>query len=267
MLIRKGWLWCFVASIGIVVAAVLGVNQHRVVSVATISNWGLGFRADGEPPTGNASREYLAQYNAHFLGKTSVNEEETKTLYLTFDAGYENGYTASILDTLKKHKVSACFFLVKHYIDTAPDLVKRMVEEGHTVGNHTAGHPDMSTIQTKESFEKELTELEQAYEALIGQPMKKLYRPPQGKYSEHNLQLAHEMGYHTFFWSLAYVDWNVNDQPSRETAFSKLLTRVHPGAIVLLHSTSATNAAVLDELLSKWKSMGYTFAGLETLMC
>ena len=267
MLIRKGWIGCFAAAVVILLSAVMGANQNPVLSVGSVSNWGLGFRSEGEPPTGNASSAYLAQYNAHFLGKTSANEEEKKTLYLTFDAGYENGYTASILDTLKKHEVSACFFLVKHYINTAPELVKRMVEEGHIVGNHTATHPDMAAIQTKESFEGELAELEQAYESLIGQPMKKLYRPPQGKYSEHNLQMASEMGYHTFFWSLAYVDWNVNNQPSRETAFSKLLTRVHPGAIVLLHSTSSTNAAILDELLCKWKSMGYVFESLETLMC
>ena len=267
MLIKKEWLWCLGLSVLIIVAAVLGVSQATTVQTAAISNWGLAFPKPGEPPTGNASVDYLAQYNAHFLGKTFANEDMPKTLYLTFDAGYENGYTASILDTLKKHEVSACFFLVKHYIDSAPDLVRRMVDEGHTVGNHTATHPDMAAIQTREAFDKELAGLEDAYETLIGQPMKKLYRPPQGKFSEVNLQMAKERGYHTFFWSLAYVDWNVNDQPSRETAFSKLLMRVHPGAIVLLHSTSSTNAAILDELLTKWKAMGYTFESLETLMC
>ena len=265
MTFRKTGIWYFVVAILVVAAAIFGVSQGR--TGATVSNWGLSFQNKGEPPTGNADRDYLARYHAHFLGETSVDEGEEKTLYLTFDAGYENGYTASILDTLKKHKVNACFFLVKHYMDTAPELVKRMVAEGHTVGNHTATHPDMAAIQNRESFAKELTDLEQAYENLIGQSMKKLYRPPQGKFSESNLQMASEMGYHTFFWSLAYVDWNVNDQPTREEAFSKLLTRVHPGAIVLLHSTSATNAAILDELLTKWKAMGYPFESLEPLMC
>ncbi len=267
MLIKKEWLWCFGLSVMIIVAAVLGVSQAETMKTATISNWGLSFPNQGQPPTGNASVEYLAEYNAHFLGKTFANEEQKKTLYLTFDAGYENGYTATILDVLKKHDVPACFFLVKHYLDSAPDLVRRMVAEGHTVGNHTTTHPDMAAIQTDEAFDKELTELEKAYEALVGKPMKKLYRPPQGKFSEANLRMAKERGYHTFFWSLAYVDWNVNDQPSRETAFSKLLTRVHPGAIVLLHSTSSTNAAILDELLTKWKARGYTFESLEMLMC
>lgn len=267
--VQKKKLWCFGAAVILIVTAVLGIgfSQSKTIAVSAVStNWGLGFGKEGEPPAGNASADYLAQYNAHFLGRTSANETQAKVLYLTFDAGFENGYTESILDTLKKHEVEACFFLVKHYLDSAPTLVKRMVDEGHVVGNHTASHPDMSAINTKEAFEKELSQLEQAYEQLIGKPMEKLYRPPQGKFSESNLKMAKEMGYHTFFWSLAYVDWNVDKQPTREQAFSKLLTRVHPGAIVLLHSTSATNAAILDELLTKWKGMGYTFGSLRDLM-
>lgn len=266
--VRKSWVWCFALAVGIILSAVLGVSvseggSHMVAAAST--NWGLGFGQEGQPPTGNATSEYLKQYDAYFLGRTSANETQSKVLYLTFDAGYENGYTASILDVLKKHEVKACFFLVKHYVDSAPELVKRMVAEGHTVGNHTATHPDMSAISSKAAFQKELQDLETTYEALIGKPMEKLYRPPQGKFSESNLKMAKELGYRTFFWSLAYVDWDVDHQPSREEAFSKLLTRVHPGAIVLLHSTSSTNAAILDELLSKWKGMGYTFDTLQKI--
>ena len=245
--------------------ALSGVATPAVPTAAAIDSWGLSFQQQGQPPIGNATAAELEPYDAFYIGDTHVSDTAPKTLYLTFDAGYENGYTASILDALKKHGVPATFFLVKNYIDTAPELVKRMVEEGHTIGNHTATHPDMSAIRDKAAFERELVGLSQAYESLIGKPMEKLYRPPQGKFSKQNLQMAKDLGYRTYFWSLAYVDWYVDNQPTREQAFSKLLTRVHPGAIVLLHSTSATNAEILDELLAKWKSMGYTFGRLQDL--
>ena len=209
---------------------------------------------------GNATVEYLAKYDAFYMKKT-----DKKVIYLTFDAGYENGYTAKILDVLKKHDVKAAFFLVGNYIETSPELVKRMVEEGHTVGNHTFTHPDMSAISTKEAFEKELTELEDKYREVTGKKMKKYYRPPQGKYSESNLKMASDMGYKTVFWSLAYVDWYESDQPTKEEAFSKLIPRVHPGAIVLLHSTSKTNSEILDELLTEWEEMGYSFGTVKDL--
>ena len=185
--------------------------------------------------------------------------------YLTFDAGYENGCTPAILEALKKHHVPATFFVVGNYLETSPELVKQMIAEGHTVANHTYHHPDMSRISDKAAFEKELTALETLYQSVTGQTMKKYYRPPQGKYSESNLQMAKELGYKTFFWSLAYVDWMQDQQPSKEEAFSKLLTRIHPGAIVLLHSTSQTNAQILDELLAKWEEMGYQFGQLDEL--
>ena len=140
-----------------------------------------------------------------------------------------------------------------------------MTEEGHTVGNHTFHHPDMSKISSIDAFSKELKDLEDLYKETTGKEMVKYYRPPQGKYSESNLKMAQDLGYQTFFWSLAYVDWYQDKQPSSEEAFQKLLGRIHPGAIVLLHSTSSTNAAILDELLSKWEEMGYQFQSLEYL--
>lgn len=223
-------------------------------------SWGLGFPVQGQKPVGNADAEYLKQFNAFFVGSTSE-----KVLYLTFDAGYENGNTAAILDTLKKHKVPAAFFLVGNYMETSPELVKRMVNEGHTVGNHTYHHPDMSKLSSPAEFEKELTSLETLYKELTGQEMKKYYRPPQGKYSQSNLKMASDLGYKTFFWSLAYVDWYEDKQPTKEEAFKKLLGRIHPGAIVLLHSTSKTNSQILDELLTSWENMGYTFRSLDEL--
>ena len=130
------------------------------------------------------------------------------------------------------------------------------------MGNHTYHHPDMSKISTTDAFAKEITAVEKQYQEITGKELTKFYRPPQGKFSETNLQMAKDMGYHTFFWSLAYVDWDQNKQPSKEAAFDKLLGRVHPGAIVLLHSTSKTNGEILDELLTKWEEMGYRFESL-----
>lgn len=226
--------------------------------VQQTQNWGLGFGEAGSRPTGNASAEEMAEYNAYFVAPST---EEMK-LYLTFDCGYENGNTGAILDALKKHGAPATFFVVGHFLESAPDMVKRMVEEGHTVGNHTYHHPDMSKISDQASFQKEMDEVTALYKEVVGEEMPLYYRPPQGKYSVQNLKMAKDMGYRTFFWSLAYVDWNVNDQPTHEEAFDKLLTRVHPGAIVLLHNTSKTNGEILDELLTEWEKMGYSFGTL-----
>lgn len=224
-------------------------------------NWGLSFPEEGALPTGNATLEELKQYDAYYACGT-----EEKVLYLTFDAGYENGNTPAILDALKKHKAPATFFVVGTYLSPNADLIKRMLSEGHIVGNHTWHHKDMSQIATKEAFSEEIVSVEEEYEKITGQPMTKYYRPPQGKYDENNLKMAQEMGYHTFFWSLAYVDWYQDNQPTKEEAFEKLLGRIHPGAIVLLHSTSSTNAAILDELLTKWEEMGYQFRSLDELV-
>ena len=253
-------LFLFVASffLGRYAAQVAPVSG-RAIQPGADGNWGLSFQEEGQPPVANASFEELAKYNAYYAEDT-----QEKVLYLTFDCGFENGNTPAILDALKKHGANATFFIVGNYLETSPDLVKRMLEEGHIVGNHSYHHPDMSQMG-KEEFSKELGELESLYEQTVGQPMEKYYRPPQGKYSENRMQLAKERGYRTMFWSLAYVDWNQDSQPTHEEAFDKLLKRVHPGAIVLLHNTSKTNGEILDELLSKWEGMGYTFKSLDQL--
>ena len=228
--------------------------------MAGSGNWGLGYPIPGEKPTGNVSAEELSKNNAYFVG--SGNE---KVIYLTFDAGYENGYTEQILDVLKETEVPAAFFLVGTYIRDYPDIVKRMVNEGHIVGNHTMNHPDMSAISSMEAFQKELSQTEEQYLAAIGQKMPLYYRPPQGKYSAENLAMASELGYTTVFWSLAYVDWYVEDQPTKEQAFEKLIPRVHPGTVLLLHSTSETNANILKDLITEYKAMGYIFKSLDDL--
>lgn len=245
--------------IAVVIALAVSVSVFASSALST-GSWGLSFRQEGAPPIGNAGKDQLRQYQAAYIGNTSE-----KVLYLTFDAGYENGCTAKILDTLKEKQVPAAFFLVGNYIRQSPDLVRRMVAEGHTVGNHTMHHYDMSRLSDKAAFSKELTDLEALYKETVGQELPKFYRPPQGIYSEENLKMAQELGYKTLFWSLAYVDWNNDAQPTREAAFAKLLPRTHNGAVVLLHSTSKTNAEILGELIDKWKAMGYRFGTLEEL--
>jgi len=260
--IRKSYfsIICTLVAL-LIIFFVFNIFSNLSVSVsATITNWGLKFNNDGTQPTGNAGVEYLKKYNAYYVGNP-----DDKIIYLTFDAGYENGNTSSILDTLKEHSVKAAFFLVGHYLEKEPDLVKRMIQEGHIVGNHTYHHPDMSLISNMESFKQELVSLEELYKEITGEQMQKYYRPPQGKFNEENLKMADELGYKTIFWSLAYVDWYKDKQPSKDEAFSKLIPRIHPGAVVLLHSTSNTNEQILSELISKYKELGYTFGTLDDL--
>lgn len=243
-----------------VAAAVTVALSVFASSALETGSWGLSFRQEGQPPVGNAGVDQLRRYDAAYIGDTTK-----QTIYLTFDSGYENGCTGKILDTLKKHNVKAAFFLVGNYIERNADLVRRMVEEGHTVGNHTMHHYDMSKIGDKATFTKELGDLEALFKEATGKDLPKFYRPPQGIYSEDNLKMAQELGYKTVFWSLAYVDWNQDSQPSKEQAFSKLLPRIHNGAVVLLHSTSQTNAEILDELLTKWEAQGYSFGMVDEL--
>lgn len=257
--LEKNWHTVALSTICIcLVMAVIAAVQARTVEAFACSDWGLSFGVTGAAPQGNVSAETLAQYSAYYIG-----DPQSKTIYLTFDAGYENGYTTQILDTLNEHNVPAAFFLVSHYMKTAPDLVKRMADEGHIVANHTASHPDMSKIGTAEALQAELTPVEDLYREITGQEMKKIYRPPQGKFSETNLQHAKELGYTTVFWSLAYADWDNAKQPDPAASVQKLDSRIHGGAVVLLHSTSATNAEILGTLIKHWKEQGYTFGTLD----
>lgn len=247
-----------IAAVG-VLTVFMGVYVWMGAAVET-GSWGLSFRQEGTAPMGTVNQTVLDGYNAAYIGDT-----KEKVIYLTFDAGYENGSTEKILDTLKAHKVSAAFFLVGNYLERNADLVRRMVDEGHIVGNHTMHHYDMSKLSDKDAFSKELTDLEAKFRDITGKELPKYYRPPQGIYSEENLKMAKDLGYRTVFWSLAYVDWNNDAQPTKEEAFSKLLPRIHNGAVVLLHSTSKTNGEILDELLTQWEDMGYRFGTLEEL--
>ena len=254
---RKKDLWIIGSALALAVIVSLSLFVGQTVPTGA---WGLSFPEPGKIPSAPASVDAMKQYDAAFLG----NPDE-KVLYLTFDAGYENGHTEAILDTLKQHDVKAAFFLVGNYVNRNSDLVRRMVEEGHIVGNHTMSHPNMSAIADKETFRAELEGLETLFHDVTGKELPKYYRPPRGVYSEQNLQMAKDLGYKTVFWSLAYADWDNDNQPAEDAAIQRLLSRTHNGAVILLHSTSKTNALILDRLLTKWEEMGYRFETIDKL--
>lgn len=227
-------------------------------SETTGYSWYFVPRSDGLQPRDLPEFSFIKGSDAYWVG-----DSDEKTIYLTFDAGYENGYTSKILDVLKSHHAPAAFFVVGHYIKTAPELISRMVNEGHLVCSHSMNHKDMSAVGSLEAFKADLEELENTYKELTGKQLPKYFRPPEGRFCERSIQFASELGYKTIFWSFAYKDWYVNDQPSEEDAFKIITTRTHPGAIVLLHATSKTNADVLDRVLTEWERMGYTLKSLD----
>lgn len=215
----------------------------------------------GQIPLGaKDSIDFLSKCDGYFLGDTSK-----KVLYLTFDEGYEKGNTGAILDTLKDVNVPAAFFVVKPYIDSQPDLIKRMVDEGHLVCNHSNHHPSMPSLTDEEKFKKEFFDVEVAFKDLTGKDMPKFFRPPMGKYSKVSLERTKALGYKTIFWSFAYKDWLVNDQPSEDFAIKKIEKGAHPGGIILLHAVSDTNTKVLKTIITDLQKEGYEFKSLEEL--
>lgn len=212
-------------------------------------------------PTIEPQMSFVTENGGVFLGK----DPEEKVIYLTFDAGYENGNVERILDVLKKHNAPGAFFVLDNLIKRNTELVIRMAQEGHLVCNHTAHHKDMTKLSDTE-FEAELSELERIYKEKTGHDMAKFYRPPEGKFNEQNLACAKRLGYTTVFWSLAYADWDNNKQPSPDYAKKLLCDNIHNGAVVLLHPTSKTNADILDELLTIWEAEGYRFGSLNDFL-
>lgn len=207
---------------------------------------------------------FIEDYGGVYLDREHGDDSADKVIYLTFDVGYENGNVAKVLDTLKKHNATGTFFVLEHVIKKETALVKRMFDEGHTVANHTMSHRNMSGAD-RAVFEEELYGLEKLCTEMTGEAMAKLYRPPEGCFSEDNMKILSDMGYKTVFWSCAYADWDNNKQPSPASAMSKLTGRLHNGEILLLHPTSATNAAILDEFLSTLEQGGYRFGSVEEL--
>ena len=223
-------------------------------------NWYFNPREDHKQPDPIKEAEFFKNYNTYYVG-----DKDEKVIYLTFDAGYENGYTNLLLDTLKKHNVSANFFVVESYIKNNPELINRMVNEGHLVCNHSKSHPSMAKIEDIEKFKDELLSVEKTFKEVTGKDMPKYFRPPMGKFSEKSLKYTQDLGYSTIFWSFAYVDWYDSNQPTEEHAKNKIYSRTHPGAIVLLHSNSLTNCQILDDVLTHWEDEGYKVKNLDYL--
>ncbi len=209
---------------------------------------------------------FIEEYDAYWCDKkhTSMSDEK-KMIYLTFDAGYENGNIEKILDALKEENVKASFFILSNLVFKNEELVKRMIDEGHTVANHTSKHKDMSLIKTKKEFKEELEKLENVYKEKFGEELKKFYRPPEGKFNEQNLKWAKELGYKTVFWSFAYQDWDNNKQMDNDKALKKILDNVHNGEVILFHPTSSTNASIMLDLIKELKNLGFEFGVLEDL--
>lgn len=258
MILTKKNIVFIILSLALIIGFTFACKHF--ISASKNTNWGLSFKKQGERPTGNATPEYLKEFNSYFIAP-----EGNKKIYITFDAGYEAGYTPKILGVLEKHNVKATFFVVGTLMKSNPELIKQIDDEGHIVANHSMHHPNMSKMSTMEDFKKEIEPVEELYKEITGKDMKKFYRPPQGIFSETNLKMANELGYKTIFWSLAYVDWHKDKQPSKEEALNKIMSRIHDGAIILLHSTSKTNSEILDELLTKLEEQGYSFGTLEEL--
>ncbi len=218
------------------------------------------FRRNSEhiPPSAQMDIN-ISQYDAYYLGDT-----QHKVIYLTFDEGYENGYTPQILDILKENDVKAAFFVTKDYIESYPELVQRMVDEGHIVGNHSVTHSDMPDL-TDDEIKGELQECADYFKEFTGVDMPKYFRPPAGVYSIRSLEKTQEAGYKTIFWSFAYQDWDRNNQPGKEAAYNMVMNNYHNGSIMLLHAVSQSNTEALDDMLKSLKAEGYTFLSLDDL--
>lgn len=229
----------------------------------TEKNWFYQPKNDGTP-SGEPPEviEQLKKYSGYYLGDTSK-----KIIYLTFDEGYENGYSSKILDALKSNDVKAAFFVTTDYINRNKDLVKRMVAEGHLVCNHSNTHPSMAqaALKDKDKFDQEFISCEKAFEEVTGTKMPKFFRPPMGKYSELSLHYTQNLGYKSIFWSFAYKDWIPTEQPSVDYAKKIIMKRTHNGGIFLLHAVSKTNADIMDSILKEWKSKGFEFKTLNDL--
>lgn len=246
---------CFV-----IVIVTLTVCMSPAVGAQSEMHWYCVHVKNHERPRLDPQLSMIEKYDGYYLAKN----ETDKVIYLTFDAGYENGNVAKILDVLKEKQVTAAFFVLSHLVTKNTDVVKRMFDEGHTVCNHTAHHKNMARVDYA-TFEKELNELAEVCLEYTGREVGRYYRPPEGAFIEDNLKWAKEMGYQTIFWSFAYADWDNQKQMAKEDAKQKILSNLHPGEIMLLHPTSDTNAEILGEVIEQCRAQGYRFGTLDEL--
>ena len=254
---------CFaILIVGIYCASILNEDAKTIATSGTaLSNksigWGLK-RAENhaQPDLGVENKTLIEKYNGIAMG-----DKDSKNIYLTFDLGYEAGYTAKILDTLKANNVKAAFFITAHYLNTEPDLVKRMIDEGHIVGNHTVNHKSLPAL-TDEEMKEEIQKLHTAVFEKMGYEMKYI-RPPKGEYSERVLAISKSLGYTTVMWSFAYDDWDESKQGKEDYCKQKILDNIHSGAVILLHATSKDNSNILNSCIKEIKKMGFKIKSLD----
>ena len=256
---KKGIL-AFLLCICIISLSFLPLN-----ATTKVYSWYCNRNKEHRQPYLDSEMSFIENYGGYYVDKRYSDDSTEKTIYLTFDAGYENGNIEKILDVLKEENVKAAFFVLENLILKNPELIKRMVAEGHTICNHTSKHPDITKFKSKEELQTELEKLEKLFKETTGQDMKKYFRPPEGKFSDESMKYLHELGYKTIFWSFAYADWDNNNQMSDKAAKEKILSNTHNGEIMLLHPTSATNANIIKDVIQKLKSEGYNFGTLDEL--
>ena len=253
-------------SIFLLVGSVILANMNNESAIQTNGSIGLSTkkiewgikRGDNheQPDLGSKNKQLIEKYNGMAMGNS-----ESKNIYLTFDLGYEAGYTENILNTLKENNVNATFFITAHYVNSASDIVQRMINDGHIIGNHTVNHKSMPALN-EEELTKELMNLHTAIYEKFGYEMKYM-RPPKGEYSERALSYTTKLGYIPVMWSFAYADWDESAQPTKESAIKKIIDNVHSGEIMLLHATSKTNMEILSIVIKQIKEMGYEFKSLD----
>lgn len=237
------------------------LNENEISTNADVSNTKIGWgikRNDNhlQPDLGTNNKALIDKYNGIAMGNN-----EDKNIYLTFDLGYEAGYTSKILDTLQEKNVQGTFFITAHYLNTASDLVERMINEGHVVGNHTVNHKSMPDL-TDEEIQSELMKLNHSLYQKFGYEMKYM-RPPKGEFSERTLKVTENLGFKTVMWSFAYVDWNEDSQPSQEEALKIVIPNLHNGEVMLLHATSKTNSEIMGQIIDEARNEGYEFKSIE----
>lgn len=250
------FLLCFLLLISSLTVSVYSANG--------IYNWFCVHRKDHLQPTADPTISFVEDYNGYYIDKKHGDQCDEKVIYLTFDAGYENGNVKKIIDILNEENITGAFFVLGHLIDSNPELISQMFDGGNLVCNHTFSHKSM-VGKNEAEFKEELEKLETICFEKTGKKLSKYYRPPEGKFDEVSLKYAQNMGYKTVFWSFAYADWDNNSQMSPEKAKQKILDNIHNGEIMLLHPTSATNAEILREIIRELKEQGYKFGSLDQL--
>ena len=247
--------------IGVYVIISINSNNTKQVNVETLSNekieWGLKRNEKGkQPDVGSINRQAMEENDGIYLGN-----KDKKIIYLTFDLGYEAGYTENILKALKDNDATATFFITAHYVNTASDLIEKMIDNGNIIGNHTVNHKSMPSL-SEDALNQEVMDLHNAIKKKFNYEMKYI-RPPKGEYSMKSLAYTNSLGYKTVMWSFAYADWDESNQPSKQDAIDKIMKNLHNGEIMLLHGTSKTNSEILSDVLKQIKNEGYEIKSLD----